>query len=115
VLGNLDAVVDWGYAPDYVDAFTRILAQDEPDDFVVATGIGHTVRDFAAAAFGRVGLDWAKHVVQDPSVLALARSGRIGNSTKLRRITNWRPSMTFEEMVSTLVDQVAQDVQRDSD
>lgn len=114
VVGNLDVVVDWGYAPDYVDAFTRILTLDEPDDFVVATGIGQTVRDFAAAAFGRLGLDWQEYVIQDPSVLALARSGRIGNSSKLRRITNWRPSINFEEMISTLVDQVAQDVQRSS-
>ena len=107
VVGNLDAVVDWGYAPDYVDAFTRILALEQPDDFVVATGAGHTVRDFAAAAFGRLNLDWTKHVVQDRTVLTRLRSGRVGDPSKLQRLTGWRPSLAFEEMVATLVDQAA--------
>ena len=110
VVGSLDATVDWGYAPDYVDAFTRILALEQPDNFVVATGVAHTVRDFAAAAFGRVNLDWTKHVVQNPSVLTRLRSGRVGDPSKLQRLSGWRPSLTFEEMVATLVDQAVEDV-----
>ena len=107
MVGSLDAVVDWGYAPDYVDAFTRILALDAPDDFVVATGAAHTVRDFAAVAFGCLGLDWQQYVVQDPSILTRSRSGRVGDSSKLRRLTGWQPSLPFEEMVVLLVDQVS--------
>lgn len=107
VVGDLDAAVDWGYAPDFVNAFSRILACEQPGDFVVATGVTHTVREFAAAAFGRVGLDWTKHVVQDSSVLTRSRSGRVGDASKLRRLTSWRPSVTFAEMVATLVDQAA--------
>jgi GDPmannose 4,6-dehydratase len=107
VVGNLDATVDWGYAPDYVDAFTRILALEQPDDFVVATGAAHSVRDFAAAAFGALELDWTKHVVQDVSVLARSRSGRVGDPSKLQRMTGWRPSLTFKDMVAALVKQAA--------
>lgn len=105
VVGDLDAVVDWGYAPDFVEAFTRILAADAPDDFVVATGEGRRVREFAAAAYGRVGLDWTAHVMEDPAILVRRRSGRIGDPSKLRRVTGWQPSVTFVEMVSLLVDQ----------
>ena len=104
-LGNLDATVDWGYAPDFVDAFTRILALDRPDDFIVATGIAHTVRDFAAAAFGCVGLDWRDHVAVDASLIAQPRTGRMGDAGKLRRLTAWAPSVTFDEMARLLVEQ----------
>jgi GDPmannose 4,6-dehydratase len=107
VLGSLDAVVDWGFAPDFVEAFRRILALDDPDDFVIATGVVHTVRDFVAAAFRHVGLDWQAHVVEDRSVLARARSGRVGNPARLRRRTGWHTSVSFEEMVHKLVDGVA--------
>lgn len=110
VVGSLDAIVDWGYAPDYVDAFTRILALEAPGDFVVASGVAHTVRDFAATAFARVGLDWSKYVLQDPAVLTRSRSGRVGDPSKLRRITGWCPSLTFKEMVALLIDQALEDL-----
>lgn len=106
VIGNLDATVDWGYAPDFVNAFQLILGLDQPDDFVIATGVPHTVRDFLAAAFGHLGLDWNDHVIQDPSVLARRRTGRVGNPARLERLTGWRPTLTFEQMVAVLVDQV---------
>ena len=104
MLGDTRAVVDWGYAPDFVEAFTRILALDRPDDFVVATGEGHTVGDFAQAAFGRVGLDWRCYVVEDPGLLVRRGSGRVGDPAKLRRLTGWAPSETFAGMVAALVD-----------
>lgn len=110
IVGNLDAAVDWGYAPDYVDAFTRILALDAADDFVIATGITHTVRDFAAVAFGHLGLDWQQYVVENSTVLTRSRSGRVGDSSKLRRLTGWHPSLTFEEMVEKIVDQASEDL-----
>ncbi len=107
VLGDLDGAVDWGYAPDFVEAFTRILALEEPDDFVIATGTPHTVREFAALAFGHLGLDWQHHVTTDPALLARRPGARVGNSAKVRRATGWRPSVTFEQMVHLLVDQAA--------
>lgn len=105
-IGDLNAVVDWGYAPDFVDAFTRILAEDTPDDFVIATGQGHKVSDFAAAAYGHLGLDWENHVLEEPSLLTRRRSSRIGDSSRLRLRTGWEPSMSFGEMVRLLVDRV---------
>jgi GDPmannose 4,6-dehydratase len=107
-VGSLDATVDWGYAPDFVDAFTRILQVDYPTDFVVATGVMHSVRDFADAAYRRVGLDWSRYVREVPSILARRRTGRVGNPAKLRRLTGWLPSLSFEGMVHAIVDAVAE-------
>jgi GDPmannose 4,6-dehydratase len=105
VIGNLEAVVDWGYAPDYVRAFTLIMALEAPNDFVIATGIPHTVRDFAEVAFKQVGLDWSQYVIEDPNVLTRSRSGRVGDPSRLRQMTGWQPTIDFEEMVTMLVDQ----------
>lgn len=102
-IGSLSATVDWGYAPDYVDAMIRMLAQDTPDDYVVATGVPHTVQDFVAAAFAHVGLAWRPHVVEDPTVVKGERTTLVGDSTKLRRATGWKPTVSFEEMVGILV------------
>jgi GDPmannose 4,6-dehydratase len=113
-LRELDAVVDWGYAPDYVDACARILELDAPGDFVVATGEGHTVREFVSLAFSHLGLDWTQHVVAGGASLARNRSGRIGEPAKLMRLTGWRPSMSFETMVRRLVDETAARLGNDS-
>jgi GDPmannose 4,6-dehydratase len=102
-LGRLDAVVDWGFAPDYVDAMVRVSAQPEADDYVVATGVPHTVRDFARVAFAAVGLDWQNYVEEDRSLLRSELPALIGDSSKLRRSLGWRPSVTFDEMVEALV------------
>jgi GDPmannose 4,6-dehydratase len=102
-LGSLSAVVDWGYAPDFVDAMTRIVAQDRPDDYVVATGEPHTVRDFVEAAFGCVGLDWRVHVEESETVAATSHAALVGNSSKLRARTGWSPTVTFEQMIQILV------------
>lgn len=106
-LGDLDAVVDWGYAPDFVDAFRRILALDEPDDFVVATGRGHTVRDFVSVAFEHVGLDWQRHVEESSALLGREAGGRVGDPRKLRRRSGWEATLSFEEMVRRLLDETA--------
>jgi GDPmannose 4,6-dehydratase len=106
-LRDLDAVVDWAHASDYVEAFTRILQLDLPGDFVIATGEGHSVREFASIAFAHLGLDWRQHVAAGGAALARNRSGRIGDPTKLRSLTAWQPTMAFEVMVRRVVDETA--------
>ncbi|MGY1868658.1 MULTISPECIES: GDP-mannose 4,6-dehydratase [Nocardia] len=102
-VGRLDAGADWGYAPDYVEAMTRILALDEPDDFVVATGEHHTVAQFCAAAFGMAGLDWKDHVRERSSMLTRSRQPLVGDATRLRERTGWRPSVDFHGMVRAML------------
>jgi GDPmannose 4,6-dehydratase len=104
VLGDLTARVDWGFAPDYVDAMVRILRLDTADDFVIATGEAHSVEEFVAIAFSRVGVDWRPHVEVEPSIIAKPRTVLVGDSRKLRAMTGWRPSVTFRQMVELLVD-----------
>lgn len=103
-LGRLDAVVDWGFADDTVRAMRAILAHTSPDDFVVATGVPHTVRDFAAVAYASVGADWREYVDEDATVLQKEHITLVGDSRKLRAMTGWSPSVSFEEMVAKLVD-----------
>lgn len=102
-LGSLSAVVDWGYAPDFVDAMVRIVAEPLPDDYVVATGEPHTVRDFVEAAFGFVGRDWRDHVEESQGAAAPSRGTLVGDASKLRARTGWAPTVTFEKMVQILV------------
>jgi GDPmannose 4,6-dehydratase len=102
-LGNLSAKVDWGYAPDYVDAMSRILRLEKPEDFVVATGEAHSVGEFVEIAFEAAGLDWKRYVKEDAAVVGKSRSGLVGDSSKLRRMTGWSPTVSFREMVRVLV------------
>lgn len=105
VLGDLDARVDWGWAPDYVEAMHAILGLACPDDFVLATGILHSVRELVEIAFSAVGLDWREHVVERHDVLDGRRAVKhlCGNSEKLHMATGWRPRVSFEEMVRTMI------------
>ena len=104
VLGNLDARRDWGYAPDYVDAMLRILEQPESADYVVATGVAHSVRDFVVAAFAAVGItDWQRHVVVDPALYRPADPQQLlGDASRLRSI-GWVPTVDFGALIETLV------------
>jgi GDPmannose 4,6-dehydratase len=103
-LGNLDARRDWGFAGDYVEAMWRMLQQPKPDDYVVATGEAHTVRDLVQIAFGCVGLDWRKHVVEDPALLRPAEVEQlIGDASKARRDLGWAPHVSFHELVEMMV------------
>jgi GDPmannose 4,6-dehydratase len=102
-LGSLSGVVDWGYAPDYVDAMIRIVSQPVPDDYVIATGKLHTVRDFVQIAFAVVGLDWRDRIDEAPSLVRATSAVLVGDSTKLRERTGWKPSVDFEQLVSILV------------
>jgi len=107
VLGDLSAQVDWGWAPDYVDAMTRILRVDGPGDFVIATGEPHTVQEFAQLAFAGVGLDWRDHVEENPAIITKGKLGLVGNPAKLKAATGWAPSVTFEQMIRKLLDAAA--------
>jgi len=104
-LGNLDAARDWGFAGDYVEAMWMMLQQEEPDDYVVASGKAHTVRDFLECAFRRVGLDWREHVETDLKYVRPAEVDHlIGDATKAREKLKWKPRVTFEQLVSMMVD-----------
>jgi len=104
-LGNLDARRDWGFAGDYVEAMWLMLQQDEPDDYVVATGESHSVREFVEEAFGYVGLDWREHVEIDPRYLRPTEVAHLcGDSTKARTRLGWQPSVTFRDLVHMMVD-----------
>jgi GDPmannose 4,6-dehydratase len=105
-VGSLDAMVDWGFAPDYVEAMWRILQADRPDDFIVSTGILHSVRDFIETAFRMVGLHWEQYVEQDAGALDSNRPSAVlqGNNTKVERLTGWRPRTSFEEMIASMIE-----------
>ena len=104
-LGNLDARRDWGYAPDYVRAMWLMLQQDHPDDYVVATGETHAVREFCQVAFEHVGLDWEKYVVVDPRFYRPAEVDLlVGDPGKAGRALQWEPSVTFQQLVRIMVD-----------
>ena len=104
VLGDLSAKVDWGYAPDYVEAMHAILSVDPADDFVIATGTGHTVREFVAAAFSQADMaNWEQYVVEHPEGIPRRRQNGIGDPSKLTRATNWRPKTSFLEMIRILL------------
>ena len=104
-LGNLDAKRDWGYAPEYVKAMWQILQQDSGDDFVIATGEAHTVREFAEAAFAHVDLDWKKYVKHDPRYERPAEVEILmGDSSKAKKILGWEPKVRFHELVRIMVD-----------
>ncbi|MFW6336790.1 MAG: GDP-mannose 4,6-dehydratase, partial [Phycisphaeraceae bacterium] len=104
-LGNLDAQRDWGYAGDYVQQMWLMLQQDEPDDYVVATGETHTVREFCELAFGRVGLDYRDFVEIDPRYFRPAEVDLLlGDPSKAKRKLGWEPTTTFPELVEMMVD-----------
>jgi GDPmannose 4,6-dehydratase len=104
-LGNLDAHRDWGFAGDYVRAMWMMLQQEQPDDYVIATGQSHSVRELVEAAFGHAGLDWQKYVRIDPALLRPAEVDHlIGDAAKARRVFGWKPSVSFEQLIGMMVD-----------
>lgn len=104
-LGNLDAKRDWGFAGDYVEAMWLMLQQPQPDDYVIATNETHTVRDICEIAFGRLGLEWAKHVHVDPSLVRPAEVDLlIGNPEKAKKKLGWTPKVTFRQLIEMMVD-----------
>ncbi len=104
-LGNLDARRDWGFAGDYVEAMWRMLQQPQADDFVIGTGVHHSVRDLCAVAFGHVGLDWRAHVVHDPRFDRPAEVDTLlADPAKARTVLGWEPRVGFEDLVHMMVD-----------
>ncbi len=104
-LGNLDAERDWGYAGDYVEAIWMMLQQDQPDDYVIATGIKHSVRELADLAFSHVGLDYQDFVTVDQALLRSAEVDHLlGDATKARTQLGWKPKVSFEELIQMMVE-----------
>jgi len=104
-LGNLDACRDWGFAGDYVRAMWLMLQQDHADDYVIATGVTHSVRQLVEAAFGHVGLDWQKYVRIDPAFLRPAEVDHlIGDAGKAKKVLGWEPTVSFERLIAMMVD-----------
>jgi GDPmannose 4,6-dehydratase len=103
-LGNLEARRDWGHAKEYVDAMWRMLQQDQPDDYVIATGETHSVREFCEAAFGEVNLDYHDHVIQDERFFRPAEVELlVGSAAKARRVLEWEARITFSQLVREMV------------
>jgi len=104
-LGNLEARRDWGYAPEYVQAMWSMLQQDTPDDYVIATGETHSVREFLEEAFAYVGLDWQQHVKVDPRYFRPAEVDLlVGDASKAKRVLGWQPAVGFRTLVRLMVD-----------
>jgi GDPmannose 4,6-dehydratase len=104
-MGNLDADRDWGFAGDFVRAMWMMLQQDEPRDYVIATGRAHTVRQLCEIAFGHVGLDYRDYVVVDPAFLRPAEVDRLlGDPSRIKHDLGWEPNVTFEQLVAMMVD-----------
>jgi GDPmannose 4,6-dehydratase len=116
-LGNLDAERDWGHAKEYVQAMWLMLQQDVPDDYVIATGQSHNVRDFVEAAFAVAGLSWQEHVVTDPTLFRPAEVHILrGEAAKARERFGWQPKVGFRELVREMVscDLVLEGVKQDA-
>jgi GDPmannose 4,6-dehydratase len=112
-LGNLEAQRDWGYVGDYVKAMWLMLQQDEPDDYVIATGKTHSVRELCEVAFGYLGLDYRDYVVSDPKFYRPAEVDQlVGDASKARRVLGWQPRVSFEELIHIMVDADTEALQR---
>jgi GDPmannose 4,6-dehydratase len=104
-IGNLDAHRDWGFAGDYVRAMWLMLQQDRAEDYVISTGVSHSVRDLIQIAFAHAGLDWQKHVRVDPALLRPAEVDHLlGDSSKARKDLGWKPDIGFKQLVEMMVD-----------
>ena len=104
-LGNLDAKRDWGYAPEYVEAMWLMLQQEQPDDYVIATGETHSVKEFVEEAFGCLDLDWRKYVVVDPAFFRPAEVDVLmGDASKARARLGWKPRTSFKDLVRLMVE-----------
>jgi GDPmannose 4,6-dehydratase len=114
-LGNLEAKRDWGYAKDYVEAMWLMLQQDTPDDYVIATGETHTVREFCELAFAHVGLDWKDFVTVDPHYFRPTEVDILqGDASKAQRVLGWKPKVRFSELVKLMVDADLESVRREA-
>jgi GDPmannose 4,6-dehydratase len=112
-LGNLDAKRDWGFAGDYVEAMWRMLQQEKPDDYVVATGQSHSVRECLDVAFGTLGIDWKPYVEIDPRYFRPTEVDHLlGDAAKARRVLGWEPKITFKQLIEMMVKADEEDVRQ---
>ena len=103
-MGNIDALRDWGYAADYVEGMWRILQHDKPEDFVLATGEMHSVKEFLEVAFGEVGLDWKDYVEYDARYIRPTEVDQLlGDATKAKELLGWEPRVKFRDLVKLMV------------
>jgi GDPmannose 4,6-dehydratase len=105
IMGNLNSIVDWGYAEDFVNAMYLILQLEIPDDFIIATGNNNSIKDYLFHAFNHVGLNYLDYVKSNPNFLTRKNTVRIGDSSKLKSLTGWEPSVSFPEMVTLLLEE----------
>lgn len=106
IIGDLNAKIDWGYAPDYVEAMHRILQLSTAENFIISSGSVHTVQEFVIGVFKYLNLDWKKYVYENPSIITKKSKNTLkGNNMKLRLKTGWRPSINFDELIKILVDE----------
>jgi len=104
-LGNLEAMRDWGYAQDYVEAMWLMLQQDQPEDYVIATGKTHSIMDLVEIAFAHVGVDWRNHVIVDENLYRPAEIHVLrGDSSRAREQLGWKPKVSFAELIRMMVD-----------
>jgi GDPmannose 4,6-dehydratase len=104
-LGNLDAKRDWGFAGDYVEAMWLMLQQDKPDDYIIATGQSHSVREFVAEVFGYLDLDWHEYVEIDPKYFRPSEVDYLqGDASKAKKVLKWKPKVSFEELARMMTD-----------
>jgi GDPmannose 4,6-dehydratase len=112
-LGNLDALRDWGHAKDYVEAMWLMLQQEKPDDYVIATGQTHSVRDFCKAAFGYYGMDYEQYVVVDPKFFRPTDVNLlIGDATKAKEVLGWEPKTSFKDLVHQMIESDYEDLRK---
>ena len=115
-LGNLNAMRDWGFAGDYVGAMWKMLQHDKPDDYIVATGEKHSVKEFVELAFSRLGLDWREYVEVDPKFFRPAEVNTLrGDASKAREVLDWKPTVAFDQLVNMMVDADLERVDREID
>lgn len=105
IVGALNGEVDWGYAPDYMEAVNAILQLDTPEDFIISSGSTHTVKDFVQVVFNYLNLDWTKYVEENSDLLYRKGSKLQGNNQKLRSMTGWKPKHTFQQFIEKMVDE----------
>ncbi len=103
-LGTLEPKRDWGYAPEYIDAAWRMLQQEKPDDYVIGTGVSHSVGEFVSEAFGYVGLDWEQYLKKDDRPHSSGGKTYVADASKANRELGWRPKVTFKELVRIMID-----------
>ena len=104
IIGNLNAKIDWGYAPDYVEAMYRILQLSSAGDFIISSGKIHTIRDFVKGVFEYLDLDWTKYVKEDPNLITKKEKYNLrGNNQKLKKMTRWQPTVSFNDLIKIMI------------